>query len=720
MKPTNAWVAISLLSPSLVFAQPSFTVRFDRPQYDIAPGEVFPVKLLIDPIPPTGLHSFGVRLKFDSTHASVGDASAVIPAPPLDFDGVRGPGAMKAVGSGYAAVKGTVDGSVQPPVFYTQEILATFPVADLAPGPYTLKAEFFNTLGPTEQIFVDGLGSVLDSQIAFGEAVVNYRPSVTLTDPPPNAAFQLPTIIPLGADALDLDGTIAKVEFYDGDSKIGEAGSPPFAASWSTASPGMHSIRAVATDDLGAQGNSITVEIEVRPPNSPPKLGELADVTVDELAVLTLTASASDSDVPAQVLIFSLGAGAPAGASIQPDTGELTWTPTEAQGPGAYPVTVIVTDNGSPPLSASQTLTITVREVNQPPVLDALSDLSVDEGTLLTFTATAQDADRPAQKLTFSLDPSAPSGAGIDAGSGLFTWNPTPAQAGKVHSLTIRVTDDGTPPLSDSKTFHIAVTAKPSAYAIFAGKADLPVGSKVLNWNGSANQASGRIHSNSDIDVSGNKHVFRHGDVEYVTGIHPNSGLGDKLLLDDARLVQSTVQPYPLDYQLSQFDFGGALAAEAAAAGKYFHLKGSSNLKEYIVNSVLKEGLYFVEGKVQLTGHGLSGNVTIVATDEINLSASDAMFTPYSRCLLAFSGKKTAGYSKSAVSLSGSGNKWRGILFAPEGGVEISGAANSALVGSLVGLGVTVTGQGFQLVGVDLQSCEPAKIRPASLAACRT
>ena len=55
----------------------------------------------------------------------------------------------------------------------------------------------------------------------------------------------------------------------------------------------------------------------------------------------------------------------PAGAAIDPVSGVFTWTPTEAQGPGVYTFDVVVTDNGTPAASDSETITVTVGEVNE-------------------------------------------------------------------------------------------------------------------------------------------------------------------------------------------------------------------------------------------------------------------------------------------------------------------------------------------------------------------
>jgi len=72
---------------------------------------------------------------------------------------------------------------------------------------------------------------------------------------------------------------------------------------------------------------------------------------------LTVFASASDNDA-GQTLRFSLGQGAPPGAAIDAVSGQFTWTPST--GPSTNPVTIIVTDDGTPNLSASQTFSVVV------------------------------------------------------------------------------------------------------------------------------------------------------------------------------------------------------------------------------------------------------------------------------------------------------------------------------------------------------------------------
>ena len=170
---------------------------------------------------------------------------------------------------------------------------------------------------------------------------------------------------------------------------------------------------------------------------------------------MTFTATATDQDVPAQTLTYALDPAAIAlGMSMNPVTGEFNWTPTEAQGGSTYQATITVTDNGTNPsnLSHSETINITVNEVNVAPVLATIGDKSGDEHSELKFTATATDQDLPVQILTFSLV-GAPGGANITE-SGEFTWTPT--EVGDF-TFAIRVTDDGSPLLYDEEEVTVTV-----------------------------------------------------------------------------------------------------------------------------------------------------------------------------------------------------------------------------------------------------------------------
>jgi hypothetical protein len=99
-------------------------------------------------------------------------------------------------------------------------------------------------------------------------------------------------------------------------------------------------------------------------PNTPPTLYPLTNPVVVLGKSLTFWAVAVDNDLPAQTLIFSLGAGAPSGSDINPITGQFSWMPVNA--PATNIISVIVTDNGTPSLSATQTFSVTV--IAPPPI----------------------------------------------------------------------------------------------------------------------------------------------------------------------------------------------------------------------------------------------------------------------------------------------------------------------------------------------------------------
>jgi hypothetical protein len=144
-------------------------------------------------------------------------------------------------------------------------------------------------------------------------------------------------------------------------------------------------VRAWNSDGYSDYSNIATI-VTPGGPNTAPVLDFIGDRSVDELTTLVFTATATDADVPAQTLTFSLGAGAPAEASINPVSGVFSWTPSEVQGPGVYPVTVIVTDDGIPPMSDAETFNITVNEVPSTLLVNAGPDQTVQEGQTVQFS----------------------------------------------------------------------------------------------------------------------------------------------------------------------------------------------------------------------------------------------------------------------------------------------------------------------------------------------
>ena len=91
--------------------------------------------------------------------------------------------------------------------------------------------------------------------------------------------------------------------------------------------------------------------------NNAPQLATVSNRALILGQSISFAASASDVDQPPQSLTYKLGAGAPSGSQINPTTGQFTWTPVA---PFSNAVHLIVTDNGVPNLSATQSFIVTV------------------------------------------------------------------------------------------------------------------------------------------------------------------------------------------------------------------------------------------------------------------------------------------------------------------------------------------------------------------------
>ena len=212
---------------------------------------------------------------------------------------------------------------------------------------------------------------------------------------------------------------------------------------------------------IGTNVQNIVVNLANALTNHPPVSGTLSNLVVNELTPITVTNTASDPDF-GQTLTYIL-VNTPVGVQID-NNGIITWTPSEAQGPGVYTVTTVATDNGFPALSATNSFTVIVNEINVAPVLPAQPNrtLYLPGSGALVVTNTATDADIPANTLTYQLV-NGPSTASID-GNGIITWTPTLAQVSSTNIFTTVVTDYNpwsvnSQHLSATNSFSVVVSA---------------------------------------------------------------------------------------------------------------------------------------------------------------------------------------------------------------------------------------------------------------------
>lgn len=190
---------------------------------------------------------------------------------------------------------------------------------------------------------------------------------------------------------------------------------------------GEYQLTAQVSDAAGLQAEQ-TFTITVNNVNRPPALEVMAPQTGKENSSLTFTMQANDPDKEdAGELEFS-ATGLPEGATFSSSTGDFFWTPTYEQS-GDYPIDFQVTDSFG--ASDNTQVTITIENVNRPPVIEGIGKKTVNENEKLEFILSGTDPDKEDQGKVRLRAVTLPTGASFDAGSGQFSWTPTYEQSGR-------------------------------------------------------------------------------------------------------------------------------------------------------------------------------------------------------------------------------------------------------------------------------------------------
>ncbi|MBI3880830.1 MAG: tandem-95 repeat protein [Verrucomicrobia bacterium] len=117
--------------------------------------------------------------------------------------------------------------------------------------------------------------------IPMATRAANAPPSVRLTSPLHGAFATIPARLSLVASASDSDGSVTKVEFYDGTNQVAAVTNAPFAFSWTNASAGNHDLTAVATDNGGLSTTSAAASVSVLTNGATVKVMPLGDSITD-------------------------------------------------------------------------------------------------------------------------------------------------------------------------------------------------------------------------------------------------------------------------------------------------------------------------------------------------------------------------------------------------------------------------------------------------------
>jgi len=96
----------------------------------------------------------------------------------------------------------------------------------------------------------------------------NQSPTVAITSPANNSSYNAPASITLSANASDSDGSISKVEFFNGSQSIGFVTASPYNFTWTNVAAGTYTITAKATDNANAITTSSAITVVVKSVNT--------------------------------------------------------------------------------------------------------------------------------------------------------------------------------------------------------------------------------------------------------------------------------------------------------------------------------------------------------------------------------------------------------------------------------------------------------------------
>jgi len=202
----------------------------------------------------------------------------------------------------------------------------TFNWTSVAAGRYTLVAKATNNKSETD----------LSDPVSI---TVNALPSVAITAPANNTIFAGPATFTVTASASDSDGSIAKVEFYNGATLVGTATSAPYGATLSAAA-GVLNLTATAIDNRGASSTSASVTVIVNSLPSVSLKSPSSNAAFKAPANIPLAVQVADADGSITNVEYFYGTTLITSLSAPPYS--FVWTEVPQ---GTYGLTARVTDN---------------------------------------------------------------------------------------------------------------------------------------------------------------------------------------------------------------------------------------------------------------------------------------------------------------------------------------------------------------------------------------
>jgi uncharacterized repeat protein (TIGR01451 family) len=348
---------------------------------------------------------------------------------------------------------------------------------------------------------VENDSNLADNQVTTVTTVLpdsNVPPIVTITSPGNAAALTAPLDITLAANASDPDGTVDKVDFFDGGDFIGTASfvaPDQYSLAWINVGVGSHSLIAIVTDNVGKNVVSSPVNIAVNAPfavrlTSPTNEAIFASQTQAVLAANAINTNGSIS----RVEFYSNGSLLGLGTATSVNEYMFLWNNMPA---GSYSLAAVAT-NDLGETATSGSIDITVNEEPTVSVLGPTSGATFTAPTDITLNASAGDSDGYVRNVVFYANDSIV-GRGNIVGAGPITgpnqysliWNNAPPGSYVLKA----VASDSLGAITTSNSVIITINAPPTVSITSPHSGAIISAASSLDLTVSAGDSDGSIGS---------------------------------------------------------------------------------------------------------------------------------------------------------------------------------------------------------------------------------
>lgn len=205
-----------------------------------------------------------------------------------------------------------------------------------------------------------------------------------------------------------------------------------------------------------------------------------------------------------------------------------------------------------------------------------------------------------------------------------------------------------------------AASPDPCAQPTYAVIANNP--NAIFHMSGTRNTIEGSVWTNDGIKMAGNREVIT-GDAHFRDDV-TISGNSNYIAGQKAR--ESANGPWAF-----------ATVEQLMATGPVFRFAGDIDLKNAPVweaPGVLKSGVYYSNGKINLSTNGVRGRVTLIA-QSVQLPGKSHNLEAYAEGVLAYA----LAYGANALHVSGNNGLYAGSFIAPNGEFQLTGNQNTVM-----------------------------------------